>query len=70
MLKVEKHLERKVADTVIWSMDEILRDGMAAPKYCFHLRKKKEITQTCFMFSDHRTKCNRLIVKQAKFSLN
>lgn len=30
MLKVEKYLERKVVDAVIWPTDEILRDNLVS----------------------------------------
>ena len=42
MLKVQKNLERKVADTVIWSVDEALGDNGAGCMYWLHSKNKRE----------------------------
>lgn len=64
-----KEPERKVTDAVIWSTDELLGDSLAGLKYWFHLKKQRERSDILHIH-DHRTKWNRLIVKQAKFGLN
>lgn len=65
-----KEPRKKGARAVIWSTDKVPGGNLAALKYRFHLKKKREIGQTFSLFNDYRTKWNSLIVKQAKFSLS